>query len=211
MAVLLIAEHNNKELRPFTLNAATAASQIDSDLHAVIIGQNSADAAKQLSELQVVKKVLSVEGAHYENFTAENFSPVIVKLAENYSHIVCSANTFGKNLMPRIAAHLDTSQVSDIIKVISPDTFLRPIYAGNAFATIKSNDAKKCVTIRPTSFDPCETSGGLAPIEKSILVKSFQIQNLSKEKKLNLIDLNLEQQELLYQVAEECKVVTILN
>ena len=166
MAVLLIAEHNNKELRPFTLNAATAASQIDGDVHAVIIGQNSAEAAKQLSELPVVKKVLSVEAAHYENFTAENFAPVIVKLAENYSHIVCSANTFGKNLMPRIAAHLDTSQVSDIIKVISPDTFLRPIYAGNAFATIKSNDPKKCVTIRPTSFDPCESSGGSAEIEK---------------------------------------------
>ena len=166
MAVLLIAEHNNKELRPFTLNAATAASQIDADVHAVVIGQNSADAAKQLSELPLVKKVLSVEGTHYENFTAENFAPVIVKLAENYSHIVCSANTFGKNLMPRIAAHLDTSQVSDIIKVISPDTFLRPIYAGNAFATIKSNDAKKCVTIRPTSFDPCESTGGSAPIEK---------------------------------------------
>ena len=166
MAVLLIAEHNNKELRPFTLNAATAASQIDSDVHAVIIGQNTAEAAKKLSELPVVKKVLSLEAAHYENFTAENFTPVIVKLAENYSHIVCSANTFGKNLMPRIAAHLDTSQVSDIIKVISSDTFLRPIYAGNAFATIKSNDSKKCVTIRPTSFDPCESSGGSAAIEK---------------------------------------------
>ncbi len=166
MAVLLIAEHNNKALRPFTLNAATAASQIDTDVHAVVIGQNSADAVKQLSELPVIKKVLSVEAAHYENFTAENFAPVIVKLAENYSHIVCSANTFGKNLMPRIAAHLDTSQVSDIIKVISPDTFLRPIYAGNAFATIKSNDAKKCITIRPTSFDPCESTGGSAQIEK---------------------------------------------
>jgi len=166
MAILLIAEHNNKELRPFTLNAATAASQIDSDVHAVIIGQNTAEAAKQLSELSVIKKVLSVEAAHYENFTAENFTPVIVKLAENYSHIVCSANTFGKNLMPRIAANLDTSQISDIIKVISPDTFLRPIYAGNAFATIKSNDTKKCVTIRPTSFDPCESTGGSALIEK---------------------------------------------
>ena len=166
MAVLLIAEHNNKELRPFTLNAATAASQIDGEVHAVIIGQNSADAVKQLSELSVIKKVLSVEAPHYENFTAENFAPVIIKLAENYSHIVCSANTFGKNLMPRVAAHLDTSQVSDIIRVISPDTFLRPIYAGNAFATIKSNDAKKCITIRPTSFDPCESSGGSATIEK---------------------------------------------
>ena len=184
MAVLLIAEHNNKELRPFTLNAATAASQIDTDVHAVIIGQNSAEAAKQLSELPVVKKVLSVEGAHYENFTAENFTPVIVKLAENYSHIVCSANTFGKNLMPRIAAHLDTSQVSDIIKVISPDTFLRPIYAGNAFATIKSNDAKKCVTIRPTSFDPCESIGGSAAIEKIDASEEFSNTKFIKREEI---------------------------
>ena len=166
MSVLLIAEHNNKELKPFTLNAATAASQIDAEVHAVIIGHDNELAVKKLSELPVVKKVISVEAPHYENFTAENFAPVIVKLAENYSHIICSANTFGKNLMPRIAAHLDTSQVSDIIKVISPDTFLRPIYAGNAFATVKTNDAKKCVTIRPTSFDPCESSGGTATIEK---------------------------------------------
>ena len=184
MAVLLIAEHNNKELRPFTLNAATAASQIDTDVHAVIIGQNSAEATKQLSELPVIKKVLSVEAAHYENFTAENFAPVIVKLAENYSHIVCSANTFGKNLMPRIAAHLDTSQVSDIIKVISPDTFLRPIYAGNAFATIKSNDAKKCVTIRPTSFDPCESTGGSAAIEKIDASEEFSNSKFIKREEI---------------------------
>jgi len=167
MSVLLIAEHNNKELKPFTLNAATAASQIDSDVHAVIIGQNCGDAAKALSELPLIKKVIQVEAPYYENFVAENFAPVIVKLAENYSHIVCSANTFGKNLMPRIAAALDTSQISDITKVISADTFLRPIYAGNAFATVKSKDPKKCVTIRPTSFDPCESSGGSAPVEKA--------------------------------------------
>jgi len=166
MSVLLIAEHNNKELRPFTLNAITAASQIDQDVHAVIIGHNSEQAAKALSALPSVKKVISVEAPHYENFTAENFAPIIVKLAENYTHIVSSANTFGKNLMPRIAALLDTSQVSDITKVISNDTFIRPIYAGNAFATVKSNDTKKCVTIRPTSFDPCESTGGSAPIEK---------------------------------------------
>jgi len=166
MSVLLIAEHNNKELKPFTLNAATAVSQIDKDVHAVIIGQNCGDAAKALSELPLIKKVIQVEAPYYENFVAENFAPVVVKLAENYSHIVCSANTFGKNLMPRIAAALDTSQISDIIKVISADTFLRPIYAGNAFATVKSKDPKKCVTIRPTSFDPCESSGGSAPVEK---------------------------------------------
>ena len=184
MAVLLIAEHNNKDLRPFTLNAATAASQINEDVHAIIIGQNSAEATKQLSELPVIKKVLSVEASHYENFTAENFAPVIVKLAENYSHIVCSANTFGKNLMPRIAAHLDTSQVSDIIKVISPDTFLRPIYAGNAFATIKSNDEKKCVTIRPTSFDPCDSTGGSAPIEKVEASEEFSLTKFIKREEI---------------------------
>ena len=167
MSVLLIAEHNNKELKPFTLNAATAVSQIDKDVHVVIIGQNCGDAAKALSELPLIKKVIQVEAPYYENFVAENFSPVVVKLAENYSHIACSANTFGKNLMPRIAAALDTSQISDITKVISADTFLRPIYAGNAFATVKSKDPKKCITIRPTSFDPCESSGGSAPIEKA--------------------------------------------
>ena len=173
MAVLLIAEHNNKELKPFTLNAVTAASQIDPEVHAVIIGKDCEEGAKTLSQLPLVKKVIHVEAAHYENFVAENFAPVIVKLADNYSHIVCSANTFGKNLMPRIAAALDTSQISDIIKVISPDTFLRPIYAGNAFATVKSKDAKKCVTIRPTSFDPCESSGGSASIEKAEAGEEF--------------------------------------
>ncbi len=184
MAVLLIAEHNNKELRPFTLNAATAASQIDSDVHAVIIGQNSETAAKKLSELPLIKKVISIEAPHYENFTAENFAPAIVKLAGNYSHIVCSANTFGKNLMPRIAAHLDTSQVSDIIKVISPDTFLRPIYAGNAFATVKTNDAKKCITIRPTSFEPCESSGGNAVIEKGVAGEEFSNTKFIKREEI---------------------------
>ena len=184
MAVLLIAEHNNKELRPFTLNAATAASQIDTEVHAVIIGQNSENAAKKLSELPVVKKVISIEAPHYENFTAENFAPAIVKLAENYSHIVCSANTFGKNLMPRVAALLDVSQVSDITKVISEDTFLRPIYAGNAFATVKSNDKIKCVTIRPTSFDPAPISGGSAEIENSEAGETSEISKFIKKEEI---------------------------
>ena len=184
MSVLLIAEHNNKELKPFTLNAVTAASQMDTDLHAIIIGHNCADAAKKLSELPLVKKVIQVEAAHYENFVAENFAPVIVKLAENYSHVVCSANTFGKNLMPRIAAKLDTSQVSDIIKVESADTFIRPIYAGNAFATVKSTDAKKCITIRPTSFDPCESSGGSAPIETAEAGEEFSLTKFVKREEI---------------------------
>ena len=177
MSVLLIAEHSNKELRPFTLNAVTAASQIDSDLHVLVIGHNCSDVVKKVSEIPEVKKVLHTEAPHYENFIAENFTPVIVKVSENYTHIVCSANTFGKNLMPRVAALLDTSQVSDIMKVISADTFLRPIYAGNAFATVKSNDQKKCVTIRPTSFDPCKTSGGSAEVVK---IDAGEVSEVSK-------------------------------
>ena len=127
MSVLLIAEHNNKELRPFTLNAVTAASQIDADIHVLVAGNNCADVAKSVSEISLVKKVLHVEAEHYENFLPENFASLVVKISENYSHIISSANTFGKNLMPRVAALLDTSQVSDIIKVISSDTFIRPI------------------------------------------------------------------------------------
>ena len=184
MSVLLIAEHNNKELKSFTLNAVTAASQMDNDVHALVIGHNCGDAAKAASELPLVKKVITVEAAHYENFLAENFAPVIVKLANNYSHIVCSANTFGKNLMPRIAAKLDTSQVSDIIKVESSDTFIRPIYAGNAFATVKSTDEKKCITIRPTSFDPCESSGGSAPIETAETGEEFSLTKFIKREEI---------------------------
>ena len=174
MSALLIAEHNNKEVRPFTLNAITAASQIDQDLHVLLIGSKADEVAKTLASVPNVKKIIHVDNEIYENYLAENFTPVIVKHAENYSHIICSANTFGKNLMPRVAALLNTSQVSDIIKVISPDTYLRPIYAGNAFATVKSTDQKKCITIRPTSFDPALTSGGSAEIVKGEAAEAFQ-------------------------------------
>ena len=177
MSVLLIAEHNNKEIRPFTLNAITAASQIDADIHVLVAGNNCADVAKAVSEISLVKKVLHAEAEYYENFLPENFAPLVVKINESYSHIISSANTFGKNLMPRVAALLDTSQVSDIIKIVSPDTFIRPIYAGNAFATVKSSDSKKCVTIRPTSFDPAPTSGGSAAIEK---IDGTEASNISK-------------------------------
>ena len=152
MSALLIAEHNNKEVKPFTLNAITAASQIDQDLHVLVIGHSCEAVAKSISEIPNVKKVIHIDNEIYENFLPENFTPVIIKQAENYTHIICSANTFGKNLMPRIAALMDCSQVSDIIKVISPDTFLRPIYAGNAFATVKSNDKKKMCNYKTDIF-----------------------------------------------------------
>ena len=177
MSVLLVAEHNNSQLKVFTLNAINAASQIDKDIHVLVAGYNSDSVAKEVSAIPSVKKVLHTDSPNYENYLAENLSPLVVKLSEKYSHILCSANTFGKNFMPRVAAMLDISQVSDIIKIISSDTFIRPIYAGNAFATIKSNDKKKCITIRPTSFDPVASKGGSAPIDK---IEAIEIPNQSK-------------------------------
>ena len=128
--------------------------------------------------------VLRAEAAHCENCLAGGCAPLVLEVSENYSHIVSSANTFGKNLMPRIAANLDISQVSDITKVISADTFIRPLYAGDAFATVKRPDTKKCVTIRPTSFAPCETSGGSAPIEKIEATEEFTLSKFIKREEV---------------------------
>ena len=184
MSVLLIAEHNNKEVKPFTLNAISAASQINEDVHVLVIGSNSEEVAKLISQVPNVKKVIHVNNSIYENYLAENYTSVIIKISDGYSHIVCSANTFGKNLMPRVAALLDVSQVSDITKVLSEDTFQRPIYAGNAFATVKSNDKIKCVTIRPTSFDPAPTSGGSAEIQNSDAGEATEISKFIKKEEI---------------------------
>ena len=181
MSVLLIAEHNNKEFKPFTLNAISAASQINEDVHVLVLGSNSDSVAKSISEIPNVKKVIHVNNSLYENYLAENYTSAIIKLADGYSHIICSANTFGKNLMPRIAALLDVSQVSDITKVVSDDTYVRPIYAGNAFATVKSTDKIKCVTIRPTSFDPAPTSGGSAEIQNGNPGEASDLSKFKKE------------------------------
>ena len=177
MSVLVIAEHDNINLKTFSLNAINAASKIDSDIHVLVAGSKCENVCKEVVTVPLVKKVLQSDSVNYENYLAENLTPLVLKLADKYTHKVASANTFGKNFMPRVAALLDTSQISDIIKVNSPDTFIRPIYAGNAFATVKSNDKKKCITIRPTSFDPAPTSGGSAPIEK---VEAVNTPNISK-------------------------------
>ena len=177
MSVLIIAEHNNSNLKVFTLNAISAASIIDADIHVLVAGNNCENVAKEVAAVPIVKKVLHSDSLNYKNYLAENLAPLIVKLAENYTHIISSANTFGKNFMPRVAALLDTSQISDIININSADTFVRPVYAGNAFATVKSNDKKKCVTIRATSFDPAPTSGGSAQIEK---IEAVETSNISK-------------------------------
>ena len=177
MSILVIAEHDNSNLKAFSLNAINAASKIDADLHVLVAGNKCENVSKKVADIPLVKKVLQSESPNYENYIAENLTPLVVKLAEKYTHIIASANTFGKNFMPRVAALLDISQVSDVIKINSPDTFVRPIYAGNAFATIKSNDKKKCITVRPTSFDPAPTSGGSATIEK---VDAVEAPNISK-------------------------------
>ena len=177
MSILVIAEHDNLNLKTFSLNAINAVSKIDTDIHVLVAGSKCENVCKEVAAVPLVKKVLQSDSSNYENYLAENLTPLVVKLAEKYTHIVASANTFGKNFMPRVAALLDISQVSDIIKVNGPDTFVRPIYAGNAFATIKSNDKKKCITIRPTSFDPAPSSGGSAPIEK---VDAVDVPNISK-------------------------------
>jgi electron transfer flavoprotein alpha subunit len=177
VSVLVIAEHDNSNLKVFTLNAISAATKIDADIHVLVAGNKCDNVAKEAAAVPIVKKVLHSDSLNYENYLAENLTPLIVKLAENYTHIISSANTFGKNFMPRVAALLDTSQISDIIKINSADTFIRPIYAGNAFATVKSNDKKKCITIRPTSFDLAPSFGGSSPIEK---VEAADIPNVSK-------------------------------
>ena len=138
MSVLLIAEHDNKKLKPFTLNAITAASKINSEVHVLVAGASCDNVSKELVSVPLVKKVLVCDSPHYQNYLPENLAPLVTKTSENYDYIVASANTFGKNFMPRVAAALDVSQVSDVTKINSADTFVRPIYAGNAFATVKS-------------------------------------------------------------------------
>ena len=128
MAVLLIAEHDNKNLKPFTLNAITAASKIDAEVHVLVAGAGCDNVSKEAAGVPLVKSIVC-DSSNYQNYLPENLAPLVTKVAEKYDHIVASANTFGKNFMPRVAAALDVSQVSDIIKVNSPDTFIRPIYA----------------------------------------------------------------------------------
>jgi electron transfer flavoprotein alpha subunit len=177
MSVLLVAEHDNSNLKAFTLNAISAASKINEEIHVLVAGCGCESVSKEVALIPLVKKVLLCDSQNYQNYLPENLAPLVTKVSEKYDHIVASANTFGKNFMPRVAAALDVSQISDVIKVNDPETFLRPIYAGNAFATVKSNDKKKCVTIRPTSFDPAPKTGGSAQIEK---VESVDVPNISK-------------------------------
>ena len=165
MSILILAEHNNEEVKSSTLNTIAAASKISSDIEVLVVGSNTEGICKEISNYQNIKKVLSLNNTYYEHAIAEKIEPVIMSMADNYSHIFAPATTFGKNVMPRVAVKLDVAQVSDVISVESEDTFIRPIYAGNALATVKSNDLKKVITIRPTSFDVVAKEGGSGIVE----------------------------------------------
>ena len=166
MSVLVLAEHDNKEIKTSTLSAITAASKIDENIEIIVIGSECDEVISKLKSVKLLKKIIIVDDPKYINPIAELISPIIVSLAENYTHIIAPASTYGKNIMPRVAILLDVAQVSDIIKVESFDTFVRPIYAGNALATVQSTDTKKIITIRPTSFEPASTEGGSAEVKK---------------------------------------------
>ena len=166
MAILVIAEHDNASLKAATLNAVTAAAKIaahlSADIHLLVAGQNCAAAAQAAARAEGVAKVLVADAAHYADQTAENVAALVVSLAGGYSHILATATASGKNMLPRVAAQLDVAQISEIVAVESADTFVRPIYAGNALATVKSADAVKVITVRSTGFDAAGQGGSAA-------------------------------------------------
>ena len=161
MPVLVYIDHDNQNLNVANLSTITAASMIG-EVHAVVVGYNCSDVAKTLAETQNIEKVLIVDSEAYTNPIAENISAVLVSISEGYSHILAPATTVGKNIMPRLSALLDVQQISEIVDVIDSDTFDRPIYAGNAIATVKSNDSIKVITVRNTAFEPaCKGSSSV--------------------------------------------------
>ena len=164
MSILVIAEHDNSELKVATLNTVAAGIEIGGDIDVLVAGSDCDSVAESASQIPGVGKVLVANKECYKDALAENIGNLVVELAEGYSHIISPATTSGKNFMPRVAAKLDVSQVSDISAVISQDTYERPIYAGNCIATVQSTDSVKVITVRTTGFDACEATGGSATI-----------------------------------------------
>jgi len=165
MAILVIAEHDNSQLKRSTLNTVAAAANLGGDIDLLVAGHGCAQAANTAAKVQGIGRVLLVDDAHYEHGLAEELSLLVAGLAEGYTHVLAPATTFGKNFMPRVAARLDVAQISDAVSVESADTFVRPIYAGNAMATVQSKDPIKVVTVRSTAFDAVSAEGGNAKIE----------------------------------------------
>ena len=166
MSVLVLIEHNNQNIKVSSLNTITAAKKIDKSVHAIVLGENCSKIADQISKCEGIEEVFIADNVIYKNHIAENIAPIVAELASNYSHILAPSSTFGKNIMPRIAALLDVAQISDIMSVESSDTFIRPIYAGNANLKVKSTDKKKIITVRTTNFEATKINGGNSKITK---------------------------------------------
>ena len=165
MTILVITEHDKDDILPATFNTITAASMLGEPIEALVAGEDIKQVAHAASKIASISKVFIADSGEYAHNLAENLAPLIKQIASNYTHVFAPATTFGKNIMPRAAALLDVMQISDIIEVISQDTFKRPLYAGNALATVQSSDQIKLITVRTTAFDAAEASGGTATIE----------------------------------------------
>jgi len=162
MSILVIAEHDGKQLKPGTTNTVTAAAKIGGDITVLVAGQQCADAAQTAAKIAGIKKVLLADAPQYAGGVAENIAALVLTIASQYTHILAPATGFGKNFMPRVAAALDVQQISEISAVVSADTFVRPIYAGNALATVQSADKVKVITVRATGFDAAAEDGSAA-------------------------------------------------
>jgi electron transfer flavoprotein alpha subunit len=185
MTALVIAEHDNAHIKGATLNTVTAAAQCGGEVHVLVAGANAGEAAKAAAQIAGVAKVIHADGEQFAHGLAENMAAQVLALASNYSHILFPATAAGKNVAPRVAAKLDVAQISDITKVDSPDTFERPIYAGNAIAIVQSADKVKVITVRTTGFDPAAATGGSAAVESATSVadsgkSSFVGQEIAK-------------------------------
>ncbi|HSV44160.1 MAG TPA: electron transfer flavoprotein subunit alpha/FixB family protein, partial [Ramlibacter sp.] len=167
MTALVIAEHDRATIKAATLNTVTAALACGGDVHLLVVGANGGDAVKAASQIAYVAKVIAADGPSLDEGLAENVAAQVLTIASNYTHILFPATANGKNVAPRVAAKLDVAQISDITKVIAADTFERPIYAGNAIATVQSADAIKVVTVRTTGFDAAAKEGGSASVENA--------------------------------------------
>ena len=160
MAILIIAEHDNAAIKGAVLNTVTAGQKLGQEIHVLVAGFECASVAEAASKLAGVTKVLVADAEYLKNGLAEDVADVVVTVAGNYSHVPAPATSFGKNVMPRVAALLDVAQISDVVEIQSEDTFIRPIYAGNALATVVTSDVIKVITIRTTGFDVCASEGG---------------------------------------------------
>ena len=196
MSILVIAEHDNNNIKGSTLNTVAAASEISGEISLLVAGSNCTSVLEEAQTIDKVSKIISVDDEKYANFLAEDMSSLVIGIANNYKYIMAPATTFGKNLMPRISAKLDCQQISDIISVESDDTFKRPIYAGSCIATVKSLDEIKVITVRSTAFDPVETSNSGIEIDtldasNSSNISEFVSEEIAKSDRPELTAANI--------------------